>query len=106
MIHEVNQCPITSAMTMVGGKWKPIIIYVLSPGKLRFGKITFLIPNISRKVLTQQLRELEKDGIVTRTVFQEIPPRVEYELTEKGKELLPVYEMLAEWSLKYSKQHA
>lgn len=102
MIKETIQCPITNAMTMVGGKWKPIIIYVLSSGTLRFGKIAFLIPIISRKVLTQQLRELERDGIVLRTVFSEIPPRVEYELTEKGKELMPVYQMLADWSEKHT----
>ena len=65
MIEDAKQCPITSAMTKVGGKWKPIIIYVLSSGKMRFGKIAFQIPEISRKVLTQQLRELEGDGILT-----------------------------------------
>ncbi len=105
MIKETCQCPITNAMTMVGGKWKPIIIFVLSSGKLRFGKITFLIPIISRKVLTQQLRELERDGIVTRTVYPEIPPRVEYELTEKGEELMPVYQMLADWSEKHTEDN-
>lgn len=102
MIKNTEQCPITNAMLMVGGKWKPIIIFVLSTGKLRFGKIAFLIPIISRKVLTQQLRELERDGILTRTVYSETPPRVEYELTNMGRELLPVYNMLAEWSKKYT----
>ncbi len=102
MIKNTGQCPITNAMSMVGGKWKPIIIFVLSTGKLRFGKIAFLIPIISRKVLTQQLRELESDGILTRTVYSETPPRVEYELTNMGRELLPVYNMLAEWSKKYT----
>lgn len=106
MIEHAEQCPITNAMTMVGGKWKPIIIYVLSSGKMRFGKIAFQIPIISRKVLTQQLRELESDGILTRTVYPEIPPRVEYDLTKKGKELLPVYQMLAEWSVKYTNENA
>lgn len=106
MIKDAGQCPITNAMSMVGGKWKPVIIYVLSSGRMRFGKIAFQIPIISRKVLTQQLRELESDGIITRTVYPEIPPRVEYELTQKGKELMPVYNMLAEWSKKYTCQDA
>ncbi len=106
MIEHTGECPITNAMAMVGGKWKPIIIFVLSSGKMRFGKITFQIPIISRKVLTQQLRELERDGIITRTVYPEIPPRVEYELTEKGKELMPVYQMLADWSEKHTCQDA
>lgn len=106
MIENACECPITKAMTMVGGKWKPIIIYVLSFGKLRFGKIAFQITGISRKVLTQQLRELEHDGIITRTVYPEIPPRVEYELTVKGEELMPVYQLLAEWSAKHTSNNA
>jgi len=106
IFKDINACPITSVMQVVGGKWKPIIIYVLSKGTLRFGKIIFFIPNISRKVLTQQLRELEQDGIVKRTVYNETPPRVEYELTKKGLELLPIYEQLAEWGLTYSKKDA
>jgi DNA-binding HxlR family transcriptional regulator len=101
LIDDSDSCPITQAMTMVGGKWKPIIIYVLSPSKLRFGQISFYIPGISRKVLTQQLRELEKDELVTRTVYPEVPPRVEYDLTPKGRELLPVYEQLAQWAQKH-----
>lgn len=101
IIEDSNLCPITKAMTKIGGKWKPIIIYVLSSGKLRFGKISFFITGISRKVLTQQLRELEHDGIITRTVFSETPPRVEYELTQMGIELLPIYEKMAEWSFKH-----
>lgn len=101
IIEDSSLCPITLAMTKIGGKWKPIIIYVLSSGKLRFGKINFFISGISRKVLTQQLRELEEDGILTRTVYAETPPRVEYELTEMGMELLPIYQKMAEWSFKH-----
>lgn len=106
IIEDTASCPITKAMSKIGGKWKPIIVYVLSSGKLRFGKISFFIPGISRKVLTQQLRELEEGDILTRTVYAETPPRVEYELTEMGRELLPIYEKMAEWSFKHLSQDA
>ena len=85
-------------MNMIGNKWKPIIIYLLSNGSLRFGMLNTLIPNISKKVLTDQLKEFENDGLLLREAFAELPPRVEYSLTEKSVGLLPVLKQLSDWA--------
>ena len=92
-----NQCPLTHALTIVGGKWKPIIISHLKKSPKRFGKLDVLIPTISRKVLASQLSELVEHKMLDRISFPETPPRVEYQLTKKGKELVPIFESLAEW---------
>ena len=92
-----NQCPLTHALTIVGGKWKPIIISHLKNSPKRFGKLDVLIPTISRKVLASQLSELVEHEMLDRISFPETPPRVEYQLTKKGKELVPIFESLAEW---------
>lgn len=84
-------------MNLLGGRWKILIIYLLSRGSSRFGRLAFLLPEISRKVLTEQLRELEEDGLVNRTVFHEIPRRVEYTLTEKSLRLLPILREMSDW---------
>ena len=97
-----SNCPMTRTMATIGSKWKPIIIYALGARTLRFGQIHVRIDIISKKVLTDQLKELEQDGILIRTVFKEIPPRVEYHLTEKGLELLPILNMMTLWNSKYS----
>lgn len=97
-----SNCPMTRTMATIGSKWKPIIIYALGARTLRFGQIHECIDIISKKVLTDQLKELEQDGILIRTVFKEIPPRVEYHLTEKGLELLPILNMMTLWNSKYS----
>lgn len=90
-------CPLTQAITVIGGKWKPLIIYQLNRSKKRFGQLHQAVVGISRKVLTAQLNELVEDGLVKRTAYNETPPRVEYELTEKGKELIPVFRSIADW---------
>ena len=90
-------CPLTQALTVIGGKWKPIIFYQLYRSSKRFGQLNVAIPGISRKVLTSQLNELVNDRLVTRQAFAESPPRVEYSLTEKGKELIPVFSSIADW---------
>lgn len=92
-------CPLTQALGVIGGKWKPLIIYQLSKSPKRFGQLDALIVGISRKVLTTQLNELVADRLVTKTRYAEVPPRVEYELTEKGKELLPVFASIADWGM-------
>ena len=92
-----NQCPLTHALTIVGGKWKPIIISHLKNSPKRFGKLDALIPTISRKVLASQLSELVQHKMLDRISFPETPPRVEYQLTKKGKELVPIFESLANW---------
>ncbi len=90
-------CPVTTAMKVIGGKWKPIILWILREKILRFGEIRRFIPGITQKMLTQQLRELEAADIINRKVYPEVPPRVEYKLTEYGATLIPVLESLAEW---------
>jgi DNA-binding HxlR family transcriptional regulator len=91
----------TRTMATIGTKWKPIIIYTIGMGSRRFGAIHAIMGIISRKILTEQLKELVEDGIVNREAFSELPPRVEYSLTEKGLALLPILNMLTEWNLKY-----
>ena len=90
-------CPLTAAMHVIGGKWKPLIIYNLNRSSKRFGQLDVQIPGISRKVLTKQLIELFEDGIVLRTSYAESPPRVEYQLTKKGKRLVPILNSLCKW---------
>lgn len=98
IIENPNHCSLVHAMNIIGGKWKLIIIYLLANGSLRFGKLLLFIPNISKKVLTEHLRELETDGILIRERFAETPPRVEYSLSETGKALLPILLQLSEWT--------
>lgn len=93
----MNKCPLTAALKVIGGKWKPIIILNLRKSSKRFGQLDYSIPQISRKVLASHLSELERDNLVTRHSYAETPPRVEYRLTEKAKELVPVFEAMAEW---------
>lgn len=92
-----TQCPVTATLELIGGKWKTIILYSLSNGTRRFGEIAVRIPDISRKVLTEQLKELEADGLVKREEFKEIPPRVEYSLTDLGRSLSSVFNALEIW---------
>jgi DNA-binding HxlR family transcriptional regulator len=96
-----SQCPFTRAIGTIGNKWKPIIINVIKDRRLRFGQLDAIIPMITRKVLTQQLKEMEEDGIIQRTAYKELPPRVEYSLTEKGMAFLPILEQIKDWNLKY-----
>lgn len=98
IIDNPNLCSLVHAMNVIGGKWKPIIIYLLANGSLRFGKLLLFTPTISKKVLTEQLKELEEDGLIIREKFAEVPPRVEYSLSEKGKALLPVLKGLSDWT--------
>ncbi len=90
-------CPFTMAISIIGGKWKPFIILNLGNSKMRFGQLDAAIPGASRKVLTTHLNELVADKLVERTAFAETPPRVEYSLTEKGKELIPIFQEIAKW---------
>ncbi|HZK68050.1 MAG TPA: helix-turn-helix domain-containing protein [Paludibacter sp.] len=96
-LKEKTQCPVTATLQLIGGKWKTIILYCLTPGTKRFGEIAVRIPDISRKVLTEQLKELEADGLILREQYKEIPPRVEYSLTDLGKSLSSVIRELEIW---------
>ncbi len=84
-------------MSIIGGKWKPIIIYLIANGGNRFGILQRGIEGISKQMLSKQLRELEQDGILNRKIFPEIPPRVEYSITEMGKSLFPIINNMRIW---------
>lgn len=92
-------CPVTTTMSVIGGKWKPIIMWTIRDAKRRFGEIRKLISGITQKMLTQQLRELENDGIVHREVYPVVPPKVEYSLTEYGRSLTPILDAMAQWGV-------
>ena len=96
--QAATQCPITATIDVIGGKWKPIIIYVLMDGRLRFGELHKVIPGMALKVLSRQLKELEEDGIIARKVYAEVPPRVEYSLSPKGESLREIMHLLSDWS--------
>lgn len=89
--------PIEVTLEVVCGKWKALILWHLKDGTLRFGELKRTMPEVSRKMLTQQLRELEGDGLVNRHVYKEVPPRVEYSLTQYGKDLEPTLQTLFNW---------
>jgi DNA-binding HxlR family transcriptional regulator len=97
-----EKCPVSATIRIIGGKWKPIILYLISHEINRFGEMHGMIESISKKMLTDQLRELERDGIIERHVFAEIPPRVEYSITEKGLTLRPIILSMREWGLKHA----
>lgn len=90
-------CPVTRFMTLLGGKWKPIVLFHISNGTNRFGALQRAIPDVSKQMLTTQLRELESDGILHREVFPVVPPRVEYSLTDLGLSMLPVVDAMRAW---------
>ncbi|MBS1663447.1 MAG: helix-turn-helix transcriptional regulator [Bacteroidetes bacterium] len=100
-IHGVEECPITATIDVIGGKWKPPILWLLMKGSHRFGELSKTMPDIALKVLSKQLKELEADGIIIRKAYPEIPPRVEYSLSEKGESLREVLVLLSEWSKKH-----
>jgi DNA-binding HxlR family transcriptional regulator len=93
-------CPITATMNIIGGKWKSVILWYLRERPLRFGELHKLIPKCSLKIFNSDLKDLEKEGIVKREVFAEVPPKVEYSLTKYGYTLLPVIVTLRQWGIK------
>jgi DNA-binding HxlR family transcriptional regulator len=100
-MKDLVNCPVTATMGVIGGKWKILILYLIKNDVNRFGKLNMMLKDISKQMLTTQLRDLERDGIIKRVIYPEIPPRVEYFLTEKGDELVPVFKALKEWGDKY-----
>jgi DNA-binding HxlR family transcriptional regulator len=94
-------CPVTATMQVISGKWKPIILWRMLNGFSRFGALKKSIPGLTQKMLTQQLRELEQDGIINRKVFAEVPPRVEYSFSDYGKTLQPILQAMGEWGTKH-----
>ena len=94
-------CPVETTLTLISDKWKVLIIRDLLPGTKRFGELRKSIGSVSQKVLTTQLRQMEERGLLTRTVYPEVPPRVEYALTEMGHSLEPVLEAMRDWGEAY-----
>lgn len=104
--NNLGGCPMTSVMNVIGGKWKVIILFHLRDNTLRFGQLKKRIPNITQKMLTQQLRELESDGLISRKVYAEVPPRVEYKSTLLSDELRPILDSLCEWGQRQKEHQA
>lgn len=94
-------CEIEAAFAIIGGKWKARIIWHIGEGEPRFNELRDILENVSPRMLAKQLRELESDGLVIRTLYPEIPPRVEYRLTSAGKALIPMLESISTWVLDY-----
>lgn len=94
---EIQECPVTYCMSKIGGKWKPIILYLISKEVNRFGILQRGISGISKQMLTKQLREMENDGILIRKIYPEIPPRVEYFISDLGNSLMPVIQSMKAW---------
>lgn len=99
-----GRCPFVTAQKIIAGKWAVVILHNLSGGTLRFGELQRLLPELTQATLTKQLRSLEEYGVVERTVFPQVPPKVEYSLTEIGKEFNSVLDSISEWGEKYIKQ--
>lgn len=94
-------CPVETTLMLIGNKWKVLILRDLMPGTKRFGELKKSIGNVSQKVLTAQLRDMEEKGIVNRKVYAEVPPRVEYTLTELGYSLKPILDAMWDWGEGY-----
>src|SRR5262249_34657834 len=100
--RTANHCPVEVTLSVIGGKWKPLILWHLyKGGARRFLELQRMIPGITRKMLTQHLRELERDGVVARKIFNEMPLRVEYSLTKYGRTLRPLMRVLSDWGSKH-----
>ncbi|WP_105614739.1 winged helix-turn-helix transcriptional regulator [Vallitalea okinawensis] len=100
---EVNEkgkldCSIERTMSIIGGKWKPVILWHLgTDGTLRYNQLRKMLPGIAHKMLSQQLRELEKDNLIIRKQYNEVPPKVEYSLTERGQTVMPILQLMHTW---------
>ncbi len=97
MKEHVHTCPVDAVLEVVGGKWKMLILWRLMQDQHRYGVLRRAVGGVTDKVLVQQLRQLEADGLVRRTEYAEVPPRVEYALTERGRTLTPLLQQLSDW---------
>lgn len=103
-MSEPESLPIEAAISVLNGKWKVLILWHLKGGVRRFGEVRKLIPRITQKMLAQELRDLEAEGLVQRKIYPVIPPKVEYALTPHGETILPVLEILAQWGRAHLKR--
>lgn len=94
-------CPVKLTTDVIGGKWKPLILFYLEGGTKRFGELRKLIPGMTKKMLTQHLRDLERDEVVHREVYAVVPPKVEYSLTKHGESLKPILKLMSAWGAKH-----
>ena len=101
-----ENCPVAATLDLIGGKYKALILWHLSEGKLRFSELRKMVTQATPKMLTQQLRELEAQELIHREVFPVIPPRVEYSLTELGRSLMPILMAMRDWGSSYLRNHA
>ncbi len=104
-IKELPACPVETTLSLIGDKWKVLILRDLITGTKRFGELKKSIGTVSQKVLTAQLRNMEENGLVHRKVYAEVPPRVEYSLTELGQSLKPILDALQNWGEEYKQNH-
>ena len=100
-IKDLPACPVETTLTLIGDKWKVLILRDLLPGTKRFGELKKSIGRVSQKVLTAQLRDMEASGLISRKVYAEVPPRVEYTLTELGESLRPILDAMKDWGEGY-----
>lgn len=103
-VESLPACPVETTLTLIGDKWKVLILRDLMPGTKRFGELKKSIGSVSQKVLTAQLRDMEESGLLTRTVYAEVPPRVEYRLTDLGRSLEPILDAMRNWGEAYKAQ--
>lgn len=103
--YALPPCPVETTLVLIGNKWKILVLRELLDDTKRFSELQRSITNISQKVLTQNLRAMEKDGLITRKVYAEVPPRVEYTLSDLGDTLKPVIEVLGNWGSKYQESN-
>lgn len=101
--NELPACPVETTLSLIGDKWKVLILRDLMPGTKRFGELKKSIGSVSQKVLTAQLRNMEANGLVNRKVYAEVPPRVEYSLTDLGKSLKPILDAMSNWGEAYKR---
>ncbi|HIT18299.1 MAG TPA: helix-turn-helix transcriptional regulator [Candidatus Fimivivens faecavium] len=106
MEKSLPACPVETTLTLIGDKWKVLILRDLMGGVKRFGELRRSVGNVTQKVLTAQLRAMEESGLVSRKVYAEVPPRVEYTLTETGYSLRPVLDAMMSWGEEYKKKNA
>jgi DNA-binding HxlR family transcriptional regulator len=102
--QSTERCPVEATFDIIGGKWKPLIVHHLLSGTKRFSELQRAIPSVTRRMLTEHLRELEADGIVHREVYRQVPPKVEYSLTPAGLALKPVLDQILTWGVWYLRQ--